>query len=76
MSFISVNAPTLSASVDNMKDFLRFVYTNESLLKEHGAMKIIPPVEIKKVLKKIRMKLSPPSTIQKITKLNENNLKK
>lgn len=74
MSFISVNAPTLSASIDNMRDFLSYVYTNESLLKQYGAIKIIPSVEIKKVLKKVRMKLLPPSTIQKVTQLNQNNL--
>jgi hypothetical protein len=74
MSFISVNAPTLSASLGNMKDFLSFVYTHELLLKQYGAIKIKAPAEIKKVLKKIRYRLTPPSTMQQITQVNQDNL--
>jgi hypothetical protein len=68
-----MNAPTLSASIDNMKDFLSFVYTHEPLLKQYGAIKIIPPAEIKKVLKNVRVILTPPSTIQQIAQVNQNN---
>lgn len=74
MSSISLNAPTLLASADSMKDFLSFVYTHESMLKKYGAIKIIPPNGFKINLKKYRMKLDKPSTIQQVTKLNQQDL--
>lgn len=74
MSSISLNAPTLLASVDNMKDFLSFIYTHESILKKYGAIKIVPPSRFKNNLKKYRMKLEQPLTVQKIAQSHQPDL--
>jgi len=71
---ISLNAPILSVGIDDMQDLLSFVYKHESILTQYGAIKIIPPLEFKDLLKKARMKLESPSTIQQVAQLNENDL--
>ncbi len=73
MSSISMNAPILQATTSNMRDFIIFIYMHEQVLREYGAIKIVPPAEFKEVLKKNRTKLASPTSIQQVTQLNQNN---
>ncbi|CAF1581062.1 unnamed protein product, partial [Adineta steineri] len=42
MSTQSSDIPTIEIKDNQMKDLLKYLYKNESLLKENGAMKLIP----------------------------------
>jgi len=68
-----MNAPTIPVTMANMKDFLNFIYTNEPLLKQYGAIKIIPPTEFKDLLKRKQIKTVPPSTAQQVTRLDQSD---
>lgn len=74
MSFVSMDAPTLLANNSNTEEFISFIHKHESLLKHYGAVKIIPSSEFQIPLKKKRIRLMPPSTIQQITQLHHNTL--
>ncbi|CAF0882781.1 unnamed protein product [Rotaria sordida] len=74
MSSISMDAPTLQATRNNMRNFINFVHMHEFLLKQYGAIKIVPPSEFQEVFKKNRIKCILPSTIQQITQPNRNNM--
>ncbi|CAF3473112.1 unnamed protein product [Rotaria socialis] len=73
MTCISADAPTVRASTDNMKNFLSFVYMNEPLLKQYGAIKIAVPTEFQSAKKKNRIKLMTPSMTQQVMRLNQND---
>ena len=73
MSLVSIDAPNLHTSMSDMRNFTNFIYKNELLLKQYGAIKICPPSEFKRVLKKNRMKFILPSTMQQVTQLNQEN---
>lgn len=70
MSFICMDAPTLSTNNSNTEDFITFIHKHESLLQQYGAIKIQPSTEFQIPLKKKRIRLMPPSVIQQVTQLN------
>ena len=74
MSSTLMNVPTLSASMDDLINLLSFVYKHEPLLKQYGAIKIVPSTDLKDILKKHRMNLKPDVIIRQITKINRDDL--
>lgn len=57
MSSISMDIPTLQINENELNNLVRFIYKNEHLLKEFGAIKIQPNIQCKLALKKRRKNL-------------------
>ncbi|CAF1412838.1 unnamed protein product [Adineta steineri] len=74
MSTQSFDIPTIEIKDNEMKDLLKYLYKNESLLKENGAMKLIPTSNFKNLLKKIPVNVPLCSTIQQVKQIDNDNL--
>ncbi|CAF1497754.1 unnamed protein product [Adineta steineri] len=74
MSTQSYDIPTLSINDDEIKDLLKYLYKNESLLKENGAIKLIPTSNFKNLLKKTLMNVPLCSTIQQVKQIGNDDL--
>ncbi|CAF1419359.1 unnamed protein product [Adineta steineri] len=66
MSIESYDVPTISIKDNEMKDLLKYLYKNESLLKGNGAIKLIPTSNFKNLLKKTPINVPLCSTIQQV----------
>ncbi|CAF0811818.1 unnamed protein product [Adineta steineri] len=73
MSIESYDIPTISLHDKELKDLLKYVYKNESLLKENGAIKLIPPKKFKNLLKKTPITVPLRSTIQQVTQIGNDD---
>ncbi|CAF4375504.1 unnamed protein product, partial [Adineta steineri] len=58
---------------NQMKDLLKYLYQNEPLLKENGAMKLIPTSNFKNLLKKTPINIPLCSTIQQVKQIDKEN---
>ncbi|CAF4000479.1 unnamed protein product [Adineta steineri] len=74
MSTQSFDIPTIEIKDNEMKDLLKYLYKNESLLKENGAMKLIPTSNFKNILKKTPINIPLCSTIQQVKQIDNENL--
>ncbi|CAF1419318.1 unnamed protein product [Adineta ricciae] len=74
MSKESCDIPTISINDNEMKDLLKYLYKNESLLKEYGGIKLIPSGDFRNNLKKTSINLSSCSTIQQVKQIDNDNL--
>ncbi|CAF0872332.1 unnamed protein product [Adineta steineri] len=74
MSIESYDIPTMLLKDKELKDLLKYVYKNESLLKENGAIKLIPPKKFKNLLKKTPINVPLRSTIQQVTQIGNDDL--
>ncbi|CAF1287532.1 unnamed protein product [Adineta steineri] len=74
MSSQSSEIPTIKIKDNEMKDLLKYLYQNESLLKENGAMKLIPTSNFKNLLKKTPINIPLCSTIQQVKQIDNENL--
>ena len=52
MSMQSFNIPTISINDDEITNLLKYLYKNESILQEYGAMKLIPSDNFQNILTK------------------------
>ncbi|CAF0811857.1 unnamed protein product [Adineta steineri] len=73
MSIESYDIPTISIKDNELKDLLKYIYKNESLLKENGAIKLIPPKKFKNLLKKTPITVPLRSTIQQVTQIGNDD---
>ncbi|CAF1066861.1 unnamed protein product [Adineta steineri] len=62
----SYDIPTISIKDNEMKDLLKYLYQNELILKENGAIKLIPTSNFKNLLKKTAINVPLRSTIQQV----------
>jgi hypothetical protein len=67
-----MNIPTLKINNDQLKNLIYFIYKNENLLKEFGAIKIELDNDCKLALKKRRKTLKLPPILKQIKKENSN----
>ncbi|CAF1184521.1 unnamed protein product [Adineta steineri] len=74
MSTQSSDIPTIEIKDNDMKDLLKYLYQNESLLKENGAIKLIPTSNFKNLLKKTPINIPLCSTIQQVKQIDKENL--
>ncbi|CAF1162180.1 unnamed protein product [Adineta steineri] len=74
MSFESFDIPTIEIKDNEMKDLLKYLYKNKSLLKENGAIKLFPTSNFKNLLKKTPINVPLRSTIQQIKQIDNDNL--
>ncbi|CAF1415028.1 unnamed protein product [Adineta steineri] len=74
MSIESYDIPTISIKDNEMNDLLKYLYKNESLLKENGAIKLIPTSNFKNLLKKTPINVPLCSTIQQVKQVDNDNL--
>ncbi|CAF1367329.1 unnamed protein product [Adineta steineri] len=66
--------PTISIKDNEMKDLLKYLYKNESLLKDNGAIKLISTSNFKDTLKKTPIYIPLCSTIQQVKQIDNKNL--
>ncbi|CAF3840982.1 unnamed protein product [Adineta steineri] len=74
MSTQSSDIPTIEIKDNQMKDLLKYLYQNQLLLKENGAMKLIPTSNFKNLLKKTPINIPLCSTIQQVKQIDKENL--
>ncbi|CAF1346161.1 unnamed protein product [Adineta steineri] len=74
MSTQSSDIPTIEIKDNEMKDLLKYLYKNEPLLKENGAIKLIPTSNFKNLLKKTPINIPLCSTIQQVKQIDKENL--
>ncbi|CAF4395116.1 unnamed protein product [Adineta steineri] len=70
MSTQSSDIPTIEIKDNQMKDLLKYLYQNQPLLKENGAMKLIPTSNFKNLLKKTPINIPLCSTIQQVNQID------
>ncbi|CAF1391337.1 unnamed protein product [Adineta steineri] len=73
MSTQSSDIPTIEMKDNQMKDLLKYLYQNQPLLKENGAMKLIPTSNFKNLLKKTPINIPLCSTIQQVKQIDKEN---
>ncbi|CAF4252586.1 unnamed protein product, partial [Adineta steineri] len=73
MSTQSSDIPTIEIKDNQMKDLLKYLYQNQPLLKENGAMKLIPTSSFKNLLKKTPINIPLCSTIQQVKQIDKEN---
>ncbi|CAF1240271.1 unnamed protein product [Adineta steineri] len=73
MSTQSFDIPTIEIKDNEMKDLLKYLYQNEPLLKENGAIKLIPTSNFKNLLKKTPINVPLCSTIQQVKQIDKEN---
>ncbi|CAF1320536.1 unnamed protein product [Adineta steineri] len=74
MSIESFDILTIEIKDNEMNDLLEYLYQNESLLKENGAIKLIPTSNFKNLLKKTPINIPLCSTIQEVKQIHNENL--
>ncbi|CAF1189070.1 unnamed protein product [Adineta steineri] len=70
----SYDIPKISVKDNEMKDLLKYLYQNELILKENGAIKLIATSTFKNLLKTTPINIPLRSTIQKVKQVDNENL--